>query len=125
MKHKPSRFGEVWTSGDELHHCTDLVLIRLRPKRFRLSPERSELLCAENLDAVLELAADGKVIATTPTDYETGTCNGDFISSSWLLIAVFLTDALFSCRLPSLLLLRVDLFFNRCPVGLFGTSQGC
>ena len=34
-------------------------------------------MCAENRDAVLELAADGRVIATTPTGSETGARNSE------------------------------------------------
>jgi len=36
-----------------------------------LTPEQFELVCAENREAVLELAADGHVIAMTPTGSET------------------------------------------------------
>ena len=33
-------------------------------------------MCAENREAVLELAADGRVISMTPTGSETGSRNG-------------------------------------------------
>ena len=51
----------------------------LSPLRFppdlRLKPEQFALLCAENREAVLELAADGRVLAITPTESETGARN--------------------------------------------------
>lgn len=51
----------------------------LAPLRFppdlRLTPEQFALLCAENREAVLELAADGQVLAMTPTGSETGARN--------------------------------------------------
>ena len=51
----------------------------LSPLRFppglRLKPEQFALLCAENREAVLELAADGRVLAMTPTGSETGARN--------------------------------------------------
>ena len=51
----------------------------LAPLRFppdlRLTPEQFALVCAETRDAVLELAADGRVISTTPTGSETGARN--------------------------------------------------
>jgi Uma2 family endonuclease len=51
----------------------------LAPLRFppdlRLTPEQFALVCAENREAVLELAADGRVIAMTPTGSETGARN--------------------------------------------------
>ena len=37
------------------------------PANLRLTPDQFALLCAENRDAVLELAADGRVLAMTPT----------------------------------------------------------
>jgi len=45
------------------------------PHELRLTPEQFELVCAENREAVLELAADGRVIAMTPTCSETGARN--------------------------------------------------
>ena len=47
------------------------------PADLCLTPDQSKLLCAENRDAVLELAADGRVIALTPTGSETGARNGE------------------------------------------------
>ena len=54
----------------------DLPQLRF-PADLRLTPDQFELLCAENRDAVLELAADGRVIAMTPTSGETGARNGE------------------------------------------------
>lgn len=45
------------------------------PSALRLTPEQFALLCAENREAVLELAADGQVLAMTPTGSETGARN--------------------------------------------------
>jgi Uma2 family endonuclease len=53
-----------------------LACLRMPPD-LRLTPEQFELVCAENRDAVLELAADGRVIAMTPTGGETGSRNGE------------------------------------------------
>lgn len=47
------------------------------PPELRLTPEQFALVCAENREAVLELAADGRVIAMTPTGGETGSRNGE------------------------------------------------
>lgn len=47
------------------------------PSALRLTPEQFELVCAENREAVLELGADGRVIAMTPTGGETGARNGE------------------------------------------------
>ena len=54
----------------------DLPQLRL-PADLRLTPDQFERLCAENRDAVLELAAEGRVIAMTPTGSETGARNGE------------------------------------------------
>jgi Uma2 family endonuclease len=53
-----------------------LAPLRLPPS-LQLTPEQFELVCAENRDAVLELASDGRVIAMTPTGGETGARNGE------------------------------------------------
>lgn len=42
------------------------------PSDMRLTPVQFALLCAENREAVLELAADGQVLALTHTGSETG-----------------------------------------------------
>jgi len=49
------------------------------PRDLRLTPEQFELVCAENRDAVLELAADGRVIAMTPTGSETSGRNSELL----------------------------------------------
>ena len=55
-------------------------LLRLRfPTGLRLTPEQFELLCAENRDAVFEMAADGRVIAMTPTGSETSGRNSELL----------------------------------------------
>ena len=54
------------------------ALSQLRfPPGLRLKPEQFALLCAENREAVLELAADGRVLAMTPTGSETGGRNSE------------------------------------------------
>lgn len=45
------------------------------PWDLRLSPEQFERVCQANPEAVLELAADGQLIAMTPTGSETGARN--------------------------------------------------
>ena len=45
------------------------------PPGLRLTPEQFALLCSENREAVLELAADGSLIIITPTGSETGARN--------------------------------------------------
>jgi Uma2 family endonuclease len=47
----------------------------LLPQGLRLTPEQFALVCNANPDAVLELAADGQLIAMTPTGGETGARN--------------------------------------------------
>ena len=54
----------------------DLLQLRF-PADLRLTPDQFELICAENRDAVLELAADGRDMALTPTGNETGARNGE------------------------------------------------
>ena len=55
-----------------------LAPLRL-PADLRLTPEQSELVCAENREAVLELDAEGCVIAMTPTGSETSGRNSEQI----------------------------------------------
>jgi Uma2 family endonuclease len=55
-----------------------LAILRL-PLDLRLTPEQFVLVCAENPDAVLELAADGKLITMTPTGSETGARNSRLV----------------------------------------------
>jgi Uma2 family endonuclease len=45
------------------------------PWNLRLSPEQFALVCQANPEAVLELTADGQLIAMTPTGSETGARN--------------------------------------------------
>jgi len=45
------------------------------PWDLRLSPQQFERVCQANPEAVLELAADGQLIALTPTGSETGARN--------------------------------------------------
>ncbi|EAQ74283.1 MULTISPECIES: Uma2 family endonuclease [unclassified Synechococcus] len=45
------------------------------PWDLRLSPDQFELVCQANPDAVLELMADGRLMAMTPTGSETGARN--------------------------------------------------
>ena len=49
------------------------------PSGLRLTPEQFELVCAENREAVLELAADGRVVAMTPTGSETSGRNSELL----------------------------------------------
>ena len=49
------------------------------PLDLRLTPEQFALVCAENPDAVLELAADGQLITMTPTGSETGARNSRLV----------------------------------------------
>lgn len=54
------------------------ALLPLRfPSGLRLTPEQFALLCSENREAVLELTADGRVLAMTPTGSETGGRNSE------------------------------------------------
>jgi hypothetical protein len=46
------------------------------PLDLRLTPEQFGLVCVENREAVLELDADGRLIAITPTGSETGSRSG-------------------------------------------------
>jgi Uma2 family endonuclease len=47
----------------------------LLPPELRLTPEQFALVCEANPEAVLELAADGQLIAMTPTGGDTGARN--------------------------------------------------
>lgn len=49
------------------------------PADLRLTPEQFTVLCAENREAVLELTADGRVIAMTPTGSETSGRNMELL----------------------------------------------
>ena len=56
----------------------DLPPLRL-PADLRLTPAQFEMVCAENREAVLELAADGRLIAMTPTGSETSSRNSELV----------------------------------------------
>lgn len=70
------RSGVMTISASPSSHETVTPLHALAQLRFpadlRLTPEQFALQCAENREAVLELAADGQVLAMTPTRSETG-----------------------------------------------------
>jgi Uma2 family endonuclease len=57
----------------------------LLPPDLRLSPEQFALVCEANPEALLELAADGQLIAMTPTGGDTGRRNSRLIArlQSW------------------------------------------
>ena len=52
----------------------------LLPLDLRLTPEQFELVCLANPEAVLELTADGQLIAMTPTGGDTGARNSLLIT---------------------------------------------
>ena len=45
------------------------------PPELRLPPEQFAVVCAENREAGLEPAADGRLVVMMPTESETGACN--------------------------------------------------
>ena len=53
---------------------------------LRLSPEQFELVCQANPDAVLELSAEGRLIAMTPTGSDTSARNQTLNALLWLAI---------------------------------------
>lgn len=53
---------------------------------LRLSPEQFELVCQANPDAVLELSAEGHLIAMTPTGSDTSARNQTLNALLWLAI---------------------------------------
>ena len=60
--------------------CLEPLQLPLRlAQELRLSPEQFELVCQANPDAVLELSADGRLIAMTPTGSETSARNGTLV----------------------------------------------
>ena len=65
--------------------CQVLQPLQL-PWTLRLTPEQFELVCRENPDAVLELSADGQLIAMTPTGSETGARNQALGALLWLAV---------------------------------------
>ena len=75
------------------------------PWTLRLTPEQFELVCQANPDAVLELAADGQLIAMSPTGSETSARNSNLVfllglavQRSGLLLKIF--DSSGGFRLP-------------------------
>ncbi|MFN5162830.1 MAG: Uma2 family endonuclease, partial [Cyanobacteriota bacterium] len=52
----------------------------LLPLDLRLTPEQFVLVCQANPEAVLELTADGQLIAMTPTGGDTGARNSLLIT---------------------------------------------
>ena len=53
---------------------------------LRLDPDQFERVCQANPDAVLELSADGQLIATTPAGSETGARNQALGALLWLAV---------------------------------------
>jgi Uma2 family endonuclease len=68
----------IATRGDDPASFNGLVPLRFPPD-LRLTPEQFALVCAENREAVLELAADGRLITMTPTGSETGARNSRLV----------------------------------------------
>jgi Uma2 family endonuclease len=54
-----------------------ITLPLLLSASLRLTPDQFAELCQANPDVVLELAADGSLICTTPTGSDTGARNGE------------------------------------------------
>lgn len=68
----------IATRGDVPASFDGLAPLRFPPD-LRLTPEQFALVCAENREAVLELAADGRLITMTPTGSETGARNSRLV----------------------------------------------
>ena len=83
------------------------------PWDLRLTPEQFERVCQANPDAVLELAADGQLIAMTPTGGETGSRNQTLGALLWLAVRqsglpLKLFDSSTGFRLPDRSVLSPD-----------------
>ena len=83
------------------------------PWDLRLTPEQFERVCQANPDAVLELAADGHLIAMTPTGGETGQRNQTLGALLWLAVQqsglpLKLFDSSTGFRLPDRSVLSPD-----------------
>lgn len=65
--------------------ASELPPLRL-PWQLRLTPDQFELVCEQNPDAVLELSADGQLIAMTPTGCETSSRNQTLGALLWLAV---------------------------------------
>jgi Uma2 family endonuclease len=75
----------VATPASTPETASELPPLRL-PWQLRLTPEQFELVCEQNPDAVLELSADGQLIAMTPTGSETSSRNQTLGASLWLAV---------------------------------------
>ena len=83
------------------------------PWDLRLTPEQFERVCQANPDAVLELAADGQLIAMTPTGGETSARNSALLVQLALAIgrtslALKIFDSSGGFRLPDRSVLSPD-----------------
>ncbi len=83
------------------------------PWDLRLTPEQFERVCQANPEAVLELAADGHLIAMTPTGGETGSRNSSLLVQLGLAIRqsglpLKLFDSSTGFRLPDSCVLSPD-----------------
>ena len=83
------------------------------PWDLRLTPEQFERVCQANPEAVLELAADGHLIAMTPTGGETGSRNSALLVQLGLAIRqsgrpLKLFDSSTGFRLPDSSVLSPD-----------------
>lgn len=83
------------------------------PWDLRLSPEQFERVCQANPEAVLELAADGQLIAMTPTGGETSSRNSRLLIQLGLVLprcapALRIFDSSGGFRLPDGSVLSAD-----------------
>lgn len=106
------------------------------PPDLRLTPEQFERVCAENREAVLELAADGGLITMTPVSSETSSRNSALLyqlerfarsSGGW---KVFESSAGFrlpdgSVRSPDASLLRLERWQALSPAERRGFARLC
>jgi Uma2 family endonuclease len=101
---------------------TDPVLIGLEPLLLpwgiRLTPDQFEQVCQANPDAVLELAADGQLIAMTPTGGDTGRRNLTLGACLWIAarqsgLPLKLFDSSTGFRLPDSSVLSPDVSLVR------------
>ena len=88
------------------------------PWGIRLTPDQFELVCQANPDAVLELAANGQLIAMTPTGGETGQRNQTLGACLWLAarqsgLPLKLFDSSTGFRLPDGSVLSPDVSLVR------------
>ena len=88
------------------------------PWGIRLTPDQFELVCQANPDAVLELAADGQLIAMTPTGGDTGQPNQTLGACLWIAarqsgLPLKLFDSSTGFRLPDGSVLSPDVSLVR------------